>query len=249
MTTDESFGKQSYDNFADRYADQVETKLHNAHIVKPSVMPLLPPLAGLRILDAGCGSGHYSEEFIEAGAEVVAVDETPRFVEITAERLGDRARVLQHDLTQPLTFAQDDSFDLVFAVLVLDYNADWTPILAEFHRVLRPGGALVVCCHHPLDDWQGVLDGDYMLLDGAEANYFAVQPYECYWRGFGDPPVLMKFYRRPLESTFAALLGGGFTLDQLAEAKPDAQFKQLDPAGYAKYGRRPTFLCFRGRKR
>lgn len=193
---DKSPGEQSYEQFADRYAAMVETKPHNAYLARPAVLPLLPDVGGKRVLDAGCGSGWYSEQFINSGAQVVAIDVTPAFIEIASRRLGDRATVLRHDLSQPLDFAADAGFDLVFSNLVLDYIEDWGAVFAEFNRVLVPGGVLVFSCGHPAGDWQWMKQNALPVEGGP--HYFKTQRFDAYWSGFGEPKPLVMGYRRPL---------------------------------------------------
>jgi ubiquinone/menaquinone biosynthesis C-methylase UbiE len=53
-----------------------------------------------------------------------------------------------------LSFAQDGSFDLIVASLVMHYVRDWHAVLGEFRRVLKPDGAVVFSTHHPAMDWQ-----------------------------------------------------------------------------------------------
>ena len=243
----QSLGKESYEQFADRYAAVVETKAHNAYLANPAIRSLLPPLAGCRVLDAGCGSGHFSDEFLNAGAEVVAFDVTPRFVEITRERLGDRATVYQHDLIQPLDFAEDASFDLVFSNLVMDYSPDWTPILTEFARVLRPGGAALWSFGHPAAEW-ALVKADRLVVVGEEPDYFAVQMTEMDWGGFGEPRPVVRAYRRPLQAGIASMLAAGLTLDALLEMQPTPEFAEVDSDRYARFMRNPTFMCIRAVK-
>lgn len=49
-------------------------------------------LAGVRVLDAGCGAGQMTAELAARGADVTAIDISPRLIEIAAARLpeGDR---------------------------------------------------------------------------------------------------------------------------------------------------------------
>ena len=46
------------------------------------MLALLPDVSGKRVLDAGCGPGHYAEELVNRGASVVACDVTPAMVEL-----------------------------------------------------------------------------------------------------------------------------------------------------------------------
>ena len=91
-----------------------------------------------RVLEVGCGEGELAERLTAVVPEVVAVDQSPRMVELTRAR-GVDARVAD---IQELPFA-DDSFDGVLAAWMLYHVADLDRGLSEAARVLRPGGRLV----------------------------------------------------------------------------------------------------------
>lgn len=245
-----SFGELSYEQFADRYAATIPTKPHNAYLADPAIKALLPNLTGLRVFDAGCGPGYKSRDMLDAGAaSLTAVDVTPRFVEMTQELLrnsADRATVLRHDLSQPLTFAADGSFDLIHSNLVLDYIEDWDALMREFSRVLAPGGLLVFCAGNPVGDW--MLMNDKNVKMSEEANYFQTQSFAFAWGGFGEPRPVVWGYRRSLESTFNPLIDAGFRLERVVETKPTPEFHQADPVRGKVYDRQPSFICIRARK-
>src|SRR5262245_38736558 len=96
---------------------------------------------GDAVLDVGCGAGVEVVRFAQGGARVVGVDMADRAAALTRENLT------QHGLTagvatadgQALPFA-DNSFDFVYAHGVVQYAADDRRVVAECHRVLRPGG-------------------------------------------------------------------------------------------------------------
>jgi SAM-dependent methyltransferase len=92
-----------------------------------------------RVLEVGCGWGELAEWIArETGAEVVAIDLSPRMVELASER-GIDARVAD---VQALPFA-DATFDVVVAAWMLYHVPDLELGLAEIARVLRPGGTFV----------------------------------------------------------------------------------------------------------
>ena len=93
-----------------------------------------------RVLEVGCGTGGFAERLAGAlpDSAVVATDQSPRFVELTAAR-GVEARVAD---VQDLPF-EDDAFDAVAAMWMLYHVPDLHRGLAELRRVLRPGGLLV----------------------------------------------------------------------------------------------------------
>lgn len=92
-----------------------------------------------RVLEVGGGQGELAERMQnELGAEVTFVDISPRMVELTRGR-GIDARVGD---AQALSF-DDGSFDTVVAAWMLYHVPEVDRALAEFARVLRPGGALI----------------------------------------------------------------------------------------------------------
>jgi SAM-dependent methyltransferase len=98
-----------------------------------------------RILEVGCGEGELAERMSrELRADVVAVDQSERMVEIAAGR-GIDARVGD---VQALDFA-DETFDCAVAAWMLFHVADLDGALDELARVLRPRGRLVAATNGP----------------------------------------------------------------------------------------------------
>lgn len=244
----DSLGQRNYEGFAHRYARYAEDKVHNAHYERPNTLSVLPDVRGRRVLDAGCGPGIYAEELLTRGAEVVAVDVTSAFVDITKRRLASwpdgRVAVLQADLERPLAFAGDDAFDGVLCTLVLDYLAEWGPTFREFYRLLKPDGWLLFSCGHPLGDWLWLK----RTLPQYAESYFDTRRFTAEWHGFGDPPVAISAYRRPLAEMLNPLAAAGFRLAHIHEARPTEVFKEREPEEYASLMREPGFIMILARK-
>jgi SAM-dependent methyltransferase len=97
-----------------------------------------------RYLEVGCGTGELAERVQrELAAEVVAVDVSPRMVELARER-GLDARVGD---VQQLPF-EGGVFDCAVAAWMLYHVPDVPLALSELARVLRPGGRLVAVTNH-----------------------------------------------------------------------------------------------------
>ena len=218
----------SYDSIAGKYARKVDTSPHNALYERPATLSLLPPLANAAVLDAGCGPGWYAEYLLSQGATVTSIDYNAEFVALTRARVGDRATVIQADLTEPLRFAGDGQFDLIVCPLVMHYLKGWTPTLREFHRVLRPHGVLVFSTHHPFMDWKQF----------EQEDYFAVTLLEDEWRDVG----IIHFYRRPLTAISQAVADAGFVIERLLEPQPVAAMRTADPTWYERLSKNPWFL-------
>jgi SAM-dependent methyltransferase len=233
-------GEQNYEPFADRYADWLPTKPHNAYYERPATLSLLPDVSGLRVLDLGCGPGLNTEELLNRGADVVAVDVTPRMIELTRERVGDRATILRADAEQPLTFAGDGEFDFVLAALMLDYIDDWRPLFHELRRVLKPGGRFQFSCGHPQMDFWLVRE-----RIKPESNYFDRELFDYPWPSFGTPVPVIRSYRRSMSEVLMPLVEAGFKLEQFLEPLPTDEYRKEDPKSYAKLTKQPNFLCIR----
>jgi SAM-dependent methyltransferase len=235
---DKPVALDAYNALAEAYAARIDTKPHNAYYERPATLSLLPGVEGKAVLDAGCGPGVYSAWLVERGARVAAVDASPKMIEMARRRLGGSVDLREADLSKPLDFLSGSSFDIVISPLVLDYIKDWGPTLAEFHRVLRPGGHFIFSVGHPLFDY---------LYFGTD-NYFDTELVGCEWRGFEPVRVFVPGFRRPLGELLNPLMAAGFTLERVIEPRPTDEFKLADPKHYEDLSRRPGFICIRARK-
>jgi SAM-dependent methyltransferase len=92
-----------------------------------------------RVLEVGCGSGELGARIArELGADVAAVDTSPRMVELARSR-GIYATLGN---VEALPFG-DATFDVAVAAWMLYHVGDLERAIGELHRVLLPGGRLV----------------------------------------------------------------------------------------------------------
>jgi len=103
------------------------------------VLDALGPVAGLRVLDLGCGKGRFARALQDRGAEVVGLDLSSAML-AEAHGIG-RVR----GSIRRLPF-RSSSFDAVLAVEVFEHldPQTWPEALGEARRVLSPRGTLVV---------------------------------------------------------------------------------------------------------
>jgi len=112
---------------------------------------LLAPMisADATVLDFGCGAGFLACEVCRLGADVVAVDVSAGTLACARVLNPGPNHRLNHDGRLPLA---DQSVDLVYSIAVFQHldPTEWPAYLADFARVLRPGGRGV--CHVAVAD-------------------------------------------------------------------------------------------------
>ncbi len=110
------------------------------------------PLSQIELLDAGCGTGAYAEAVAPKVGSVTMLDASEDMLAVARRKLGSAERFeYRTGRLQDLPF-DDSSFDAVMTNQVLHHIGDeegtgWTEhekVFAEYSRVLRPGGVLVV---------------------------------------------------------------------------------------------------------
>jgi ubiquinone/menaquinone biosynthesis C-methylase UbiE len=105
---------------------------------------------GAKVLEVGLGQGTEAQQLMLAGAIYTGVDlteESVRRVRLRSELFGlsyDRVEVMNAEALK----LPDASFDLVFSHGVIHHSPRIESIVAEFHRVLKPGGRAVVMVYH-----------------------------------------------------------------------------------------------------
>ena len=97
-------------------------------------------------LDAACGTGRFAEFLARRGHHVIGVDSSPDMLAHARRRVPDGEFHVGELDRLPLP---DDSVDVIVCALALVHVPRLRPVLAEFARVLRPGGDLVISdVHH-----------------------------------------------------------------------------------------------------
>src|SRR5215831_17245371 len=116
----------------------------------PALRALLPDLAGLRVLDLGCGFGWFCRWVREQGASsVLGVD--------VSEKMLARAIAATRDPAITYTRADMDrldlppgSFDLAYSSLALHYVEQLDRLISVVYSSLAPDGNFVFSVEHPI---------------------------------------------------------------------------------------------------
>jgi len=104
-------------------------------------------VAGMRVLDAGCGGGRNLNYLLKSGFEVCGIDKSPEAiaqVQALAALLAPNLSPgnFRVELVESMSFANED-FDVVISSAVLHFARDedhWHEMVREMWRVLKPGG-------------------------------------------------------------------------------------------------------------
>ena len=127
--------------------------VYRDHLNTPAFFEFLPDVVGKSGLDIGCGEGHNTRLLARRSGRVTAVDIAERFIEHAKqtereEPLGVDYRVAS---AVDLPFAPE-SFDFATSFMMFMDVPETDRVLAEAHRVLKPGGFLQFSITHPCFD-------------------------------------------------------------------------------------------------
>jgi SAM-dependent methyltransferase len=129
---------EGYHGWAEAY-DQPGNALID--VEQPIVEDIFDALPAGVVLDAACGTGRHAAHLASLGHRVIGVDSSARMLAEARVKVPS-AEFHEADLHRlPLP---DDHVDAVVCGLALAHVPDLAPVFAEFARVLRPGGHLVV---------------------------------------------------------------------------------------------------------
>lgn len=120
----------------------VRNELFGQEYLIPLVAQLLPKQ--LRIVDLGCGTGELVAQLAGAVRQVVGVELEPAMLALAKQRVQnfENVQLVQAGLDAlPL---DTDGFDLALCSLVLHHVADLEGAFQEIHRILSPGGRIVI---------------------------------------------------------------------------------------------------------
>ena len=137
-----------YDGEANRYfgeryaAETCESYAYNSR--KALVSEMLEGLQG-SILDVGCGPAIYTNNLLDRGLTVTAVDLSPEMLAKAQELTGKRvSEVTWANCELEHLIFSNGAFDTVMAIGVIAYAEDTSVALRELNRVIKTGGNLIL---------------------------------------------------------------------------------------------------------
>lgn len=230
------------------YADMARSKGGLAAAGEwPVLQKMLPPLAGKRVLDLGCGFGWHCRYAREQGATtVLGVDISEKMLARAREMTDNPAINYRRAALEDLDLTPQ-SFDVVISSLALHYVERVDVVFRHIFDWLTPGGVAVLSVEHPVytaraeQDWHYAPDGTRLFwpLDTYQDEGIRRT------RWFTDNVVK---YHRTVSTWLNTLIDAGFTIAHVAEPPPTAEAMAADPA-MRDETRRPMFLLIRAEKR
>jgi SAM-dependent methyltransferase len=164
------------------------------HGLAGGVLEWLAPQSGERVLDLGCGDGQLTQRIAATGAIVTGVDASPSMVAAARARGVAVNEAPAESLPYP-----DGTFDAVFSNAALHWVRDQDSMMAEVHRVLKPGGRFVAEM------------GGHGNIAAIRVALIAVLARH----GFGDREDGVNYYPTP-EAYARRLARHGFNVEQMA---------------------------------
>jgi SAM-dependent methyltransferase len=214
---------QRYDEFADWYDAYVTSGVGQpfARSADRLLERLLGPGHDRLCLDLGCGGGAHVPALTRLGWRVTGVDISPRQVDL-ARRTGITATVANAD-NLPLA---NQSVDAVATIMTTTDFDNLPSVFAEAHRVLRPGGRLVVIAAHPC--FGGVFverdsHGSCIMRPGYR-RHERIEEHPLLGDGIRARVGVINL---PLPALLNALTGAGLILHETAEDDSDQPIPTL----------------------
>jgi len=253
---------EAYNQNAELYAYHVskaEESPFHAYYEKPAIRAELPELEGLGVLSLGCGSGVDSKWLLDHGAEkVTAIDISDKLLGIAKQQFPE---IEFHNMDMENLDFEDESFDLAYSSLAIEYTGDWSQTLSQVHRVLKPNSLFVFSSGHPIHSamlWENdgktktvklgkevnieteeqTVFGDYLALD-----YSGIRPQKGDVAGFE-----VTTHHKPIGKMIDEILSSGFTIERMVEPLPLKGMQELKPNYFEMLNKIPFFIVWKIRK-
>jgi ubiquinone/menaquinone biosynthesis C-methylase UbiE len=209
----------------------------------PSLLRLVPDVAGAAVLDVACGQGLATRAVAAAGAaSVVGVDVAPPMIAIARRRTPDHLPISWRvDDAESLQSFSAATFDGATCQLGLMDIPDLSATLGAIRRVLRARGWFVFVIGHPcfLAPHATTIRADHERFGRLVTHYLDAQ----YWTSSNPDGIRGRAgnYHRSLSEYLNALLAAGFRLDAVDEPRASPLLLEEQPV----YANVPMFFTAR----
>jgi len=148
----------------------------------------LKPLAGLSILDVGCGGGLVSEPLARLGASVTGIDPTTDAIAVAREHASGQGLTIDYrTATVEDLQAEGRSFDAVVCMEVIEHVPDQASFVRSLGALVRPGGMIIMSTLNRT--WKGYA----LAIVGAEYILGWLPRGTHDWNRFVTPDELARY--------------------------------------------------------
>lgn len=211
----------------------------NNAIEEPVMNRLLGDPKFKRILDLGCGDGHYGKVLMDKGATAyTGVEGSSAMIDLAVKNLAGTEAALIHSSMENFDFPEEE-YDRVVSRMALHYIEDINSLFMSVYNAMKAEAKFLFSVQHPLTT------ASFKSKSGGERRSdWVVDDY--FEQGVRLEPWIGKTvvkYHRSTEFYFTALTAAGFRIEALEEGNPErANFSEYEE--YERRKRIPVILVF-----
>jgi 2-polyprenyl-3-methyl-5-hydroxy-6-metoxy-1,4-benzoquinol methylase len=227
----------------------------------PSILHLLDPQPGQRILDIATGNGLTARRLAALGAKVWASDFSSELIRIAQSR-PNPSDLIQYKIVDATdesallgAFASSAPFDSALCNMALFDMADIEPLFRTLPKLLKPGGFFVFTLTHPAFNNASCVhvveerddDGQIKIVYSVKVSQY-ITPFQSRGIAIRGQPQAQIYFDRPLQTYFNLGFQNGFVLDGFEERAFPPDHPQGSPLGWGgKFSEIPPVLAARMR--
>jgi len=199
-------------------------------LIAPAQERLLNLHPGETVLDVACGNGQFSRRMAQLGADIVAIDVSPRMIENARASSTDNQdrieyRVIDATDRSALVALGQRRFNAAVCTMAMMDMASIEPLVSSLRELLRAEGRFVFSVTHPCFN-----SGSVKLLAEertTEAGHLVtrysinvseyIRPKSTKGVAMKGQPIPQYYFDRPISILFNACFNAGFVLDGVEE--------------------------------
>ena len=239
FSTNRDSTRNLYNRTASQWVREEATVLTD-FTARPFVLELCEPVAGLQVLDLGCGEGYCSRELSRRNAaRVYGIDLSENMIAAAYQQEVKNSLGIHYEVGCATNLKQFNNceIDLVIAVFLFNYLTmqQTQQCMAEIIRILRPGGRFVFSVPHPCFPY--IRETGYPCYFQVEGTgYFSQRDQQFpgrVWKRDGSW-LNVQLIHKTLEDYFDAIKSAGFnTMPTLKELRVTPEHIALDQSFFS----------------